>query len=334
MPVNTPNYRTSIAPMLDLTDRHFRYMARQISRHTRLYSEMIHCNALIHGNRHAFLQHHCEENPLVLQLGGSRPQDLAHAAKIGADFAYDEINLNCGCPSPRVQKGAFGACLMKESNLLVDCLNAMQEAVDIPVSVKHRIGIDHIEEYDFVRDFVGTLSEKTACTIFIVHARNAWLKGLSPKENRQIPPLKYADVYRLKEDFPHLTIVINGGIDNNEAIHQHLSHVDGVMLGREAYYHPWTMREWDKLFYGEQRTPINLDTLIDRLYHYIQQRLEENKQTTLRHIVRHYLGLYHGQAGAKTWRTFLSDPHRLAENRPELILNAHHVAQMAAEQSN
>lgn len=317
--------------MLDLTDRHFRYMARQISRHTRLYSEMIHCNALIHGNRHTFLQHHSEENPLVLQLGGSQPQDLAKAAKIGADFAYDEINLNCGCPSPRVQKGAFGACLMKEANVVIDCINAMQAAVDIPVSIKHRTGIDQIAEYAFVRDFVGTISEKTTCTLFIVHARNAWLQGLSPKENRTIPPLKYADVYRLKNDFPHLSIIINGGIDNNTAIAEHLQHTDGVMVGRAAYENPLIMRQWDALFYGKAPVKINLDTLIENLYHYTQHSLQENKQTTLRHIVRHYLGLYHAQAGAKIWRTHLSNPQRLAENRPELILEAHQAAQKAAQ---
>ena len=325
MPVRQtlPARRLSVAPMLDWTDRHYRYMARQISRHAWLYTEMIHAGAIIHGQAERFLGKDESENPVALQLGGSNPADLAKAAAIAAGWGYDEINLNCGCPSPRVQKGAFGACLMNEVDLVADCLNAMQEAApDCAVTVKHRIGIDRQTEYQTVCDFVGTLADKTACRTYIVHARNAWLEGLSPKENRDVPPLKYDYVYRLKQDFPHLEIIINGGIKTNTEIAEHLQHVDGVMIGREAYHNPMLMQSWDRLFYGERLPETDFNTLIHTLYRYMQRSLAADPGLTIRHMLRHYLGLLHGRNNARVWRQMLSDATLLQSNRPELILEA------------
>ena len=325
MPVRQtlPARRLSVAPMLDWTDRHYRYMARQISRHAWLYSELIHAGAVIHGQAERFLGKDESENPVALQLGGSNPADLAKAAAIAAGWGYDEINLNCGCPSPRVQKGAFGACLMNEVDLVADCLNAMQEAApDCAITVKHRIGIDRQTEYQTVCDFVGTLADKTACRTYIVHARNAWLEGLSPKENRDVPPLKYDYVYRLKQDFPQLEIIINGGIKTNTEIAEHLQHVDGVMIGREAYHNPMLMQSWDRLFYGERLPETDFDTLIPALYRYMQHSLAADSGLTIRHMLRHYLGLLHGRNHARVWRQMLSDATLLQSNRPELILEA------------
>ena len=318
-----PPRRLSVAPMLDWTDRHYRFMARQISRHTWLYTEMINAGAIIYGDPARFLLKDECENPVALQLGGSEPQALAEAAKKAAAWDYDEINLNCGCPSPRVQKGAFGACLMNEVDLVADCLNAMQEAApECAVTVKHRIGVDKQTDYQIVADFVGTLREKTACRTFIVHARNAWLDGLSPKENREIPPLKYDYVYRLKQEFADLEIIINGGIKTNEEIAEHLNHVDGVMIGRECYHNPMIMREWDQLFYGDSQAPIEYEMLVARLQDYAAAQLAAGRGTILRHMARHYLGLMHGLKGARQWRRMLSDAELLKSNRPELIAEA------------
>ncbi|MDO1510231.1 MULTISPECIES: tRNA dihydrouridine(20/20a) synthase DusA [unclassified Neisseria] len=317
-----PPRRLSTAPMLDWSDRHYRYMARQISRYTWLYSEMINAGAIIYGDKDRFLMCNECENPVALQLGGSEPSDLARAAKAAEEYGYDEVNLNCGCPSPRVQKGAFGACLMNEVGLVADCLKAMQDAVQIDVTVKHRIGVDRQTEYGVVQDFVGTLAAKTSCKTFIVHARNAWLDGLSPKENREVPPLKYDYVYRLKQDFPELEIIINGGITRNDEIAVHLEYVDGVMVGREAYHNPMVMREWDRLFYGGMENPIEYADLVERLFHYSKQQIQAGRGTILRHMVRHYLGLMHGLKGARTWRRMLSDAVLLKDNNGELILDA------------
>lgn len=314
--------RLSVAPMLDWTDTHYRYLARQITRHTWLYSEMINAGAIIHGDKNRFLTFNEGEQPLALQLGGSEPAALAGAAKAGEAYGYNEINLNCGCPSPRVQKGAFGACLMNEPQLVADCIKAMQDAVQIPVTVKHRIGTDHQTEYAAVRDFVGVLSLQTACTTFIVHARNAWLNGLSPKENREVPPLKYEYVYRLKRDFPDLEIIINGGITTNEAVAEHLKHVDGVMVGREAYHNPMIMREWDRLFYGSSEAPVEYAELVEKLFRYSRARIEAGGGASLRHTVRHYLGLMHGLNKARVWRRMLSDAALLKHNNAALILEA------------
>ena len=319
----TPSRRLSVAPMLDWTDRHYRYMARQISQHTWLYTEMIHASAIIYGDEARFLDKNECEHPIALQLGGSDPTQLAQAAKKVAQFDYDEINLNCGCPSPRVQKGAFGACLMNHVSLVADCLNAMQNAApDCVVTIKHRIGIDKQTDYQILADFVGTLRDKTSCRTFIVHARNAWLEGLSPKENRDIPPLKYDYVYRLKREFPNLEIIINGGIQTNAAIAEHLNHVDGVMVGREAYHNPMIMRDWDNLFYGKHKMAISHEQLVHCLMVYAQQQLQKQNGTILRHMTRHYLGLMHGLNGAKVWRRILSDASLLQDNNPTLLLQA------------
>lgn len=235
--------------MLDWTDRHCRSFHRTLTRNTWLYTEMITTGALLFGDAQRHLAFTPSESPIALQLGGSERDDLARAAKLGEQWGYDEINLNCGCPSERVQRGAFGACLMNEPQLVADCVKAMRDAVAVPVTVKHRIGVDAVEDYAFVRDFVGTVAE-AGCETFVVHARNAILKGLSPKENREIPPLKYDYAYRLKRDFPSLEIVINGGITTLDEVAQHLEHVDGVMLGREAYHNPYVLAEVDARFYG------------------------------------------------------------------------------------
>ncbi|HGH6599256.1 TPA: tRNA dihydrouridine(20/20a) synthase DusA [Neisseria meningitidis] len=314
--------RLCVAPMLDWTDRHYRYMVRQITRNAWLYSEMVNAGAIVYGDKDRFLMFNEGEQPVALQLGGSDPSDLAKAAKAAEAYGYNEVNLNCGCPSPRVQKGSFGACLMNEVGLVADCLNAMQDAVGITVTVKHRIGVDRQTEYQTVADFVGTLRDKTACKTFIVHARNAWLDGLSPKENRDVPPLKYDYVYRLKQEFPGLEIIINGGITTNEAIAGHLQHVDGVMVGREAYHNPMVMREWDRLFYGDTANPIGYADLVQRLYTYSQAQIQAGRGTILRHIVRHSLGLMHGLKGARTWRRMLSDATLLKDNDGSLILEA------------
>ena len=317
-----PPRRLSVAPMLDWTDRHFRYMARQITENAWLYSEMINAGAIIYGDKDRFLMFNEGEQPVALQLGGSEPADLAKAAKAAEEYGYNEINLNCGCPSPRVQKGAFGACLMNEVGLVADCLNAMQDAVDIPVTVKHRIGVDRQTEYGVAAEFVGTLYEKTVCRTFIVHARNAWLDGLSPKENREVPPLKYDYVYRLKQDFPELEIIINGGITTNGQISEHLKHVDGVMVGREAYHNPMIMRDWDRLFYGESSPPVEYADLVRKLYEYSRAQIQAGRGTILRHIVRHSLGLMHELKNARTWRRMLSDAALLKDNDGSLILDA------------
>ncbi len=290
--------------MLDWTDRHYRYFARQITRHSWLYTEMVTTGALLHGDVERHLRFDEAEHPLALQLGGSEPAELAACAKLAQQWGYDEVNLNVGCPSERVQKGAFGACLMAEPQLVFDCVKAMRDAVDIDVTVKHRIGIDQIEHYDYLREFVDTVAE-AGCRTFIVHARNAILKGLSPKENREIPPLKYDYVYRLKRERPDLEILINGGVKTNAEIAEHLKHVDGVMVGREAYHNPWLMAEWDALFYGDQTARPERAAVVEAMMPYVTARLGDG--SNVRHIARHILGLFQGLPGARNWRRMLSD---------------------------
>ncbi len=316
---NKGKRRLSVAPMLDWTDRHYRFFARQLTRHAYLYSEMVTTGALLFGNTGRFLAFNPQEHPVALQLGGSSSVDLAKCARLAQSYGYDEVNLNCGCPSPRVQKGAFGACLMHETALVVDCLNAMQDACSIDVTIKHRIGIDKHEDYDFVRDFVGKIAHKTQCQTFIVHARNAWLEGLSPKENRDIPPLRYEYVYRLKQDFPDLEIILNGGVKTNEEIETHLAHVDGVMIGREAYHNPYLMSNWDSLFYQDEHPIPTREQIVAQLMHYCQNQLNKGQGTTMRHMTRHFLGLMQGQAGAKIWRRMLSDNKILQEADAQLL---------------
>lgn len=315
-----PSRRLSIAPMLDWTDRHYRYFARQITHHAWVYSEMVTTGALLYGQAERFLAFDETEHPIALQLGGSEPEALAKCTKLALDYGYDEVNLNCGCPSPRVQKGAFGACLMSEVALVADCLKAMQDAVAIDVTIKHRIGVDKQESYQVVRDFVGTLSMSTQCKTFIVHARNAWLDGLSPKENREVPPLKYDYVYQLKKDFPDLEIIINGGIKTNDEIATHLKYVDGVMIGREAYHNPYLMADWDALFYKDEHPVLTREDIVKQLLIYCKTQLNSGKGTTMRHMVKHYLGLMQGQIGARAWRRMLSDAKELNGADETLLL--------------
>ena len=294
--------------MLDWTDRHCRFFHRLLTRHALLYTEMVTTGALLHGDVPRHLRFNVEEHAVALQLGGSDTAELAACARLGQDWGYDEINLNCGCPSERVQRGAFGACLMNEASLVADCVKAMLDVVSIPVTVKHRIGIDRIESYDFVRDFVGTLSE-AGCQVFIVHARNAWLKGLSPKENREVPPLRYDLVHQLKTDFPQLTICLNGGVTTSAQVAEQLERVDGVMLGREAYHNPWWLSEWDAAFFGEQPGELTRELVEEQMVAYMEREAAEHG-TSWYSIARHMLGLRHGLPGARKWRQVWSD-HRL-----------------------
>jgi tRNA-dihydrouridine synthase A len=296
--------------MMHWTDRHCRYFHRLLTRHTRLYTEMVTTGALLHGDVPRHLRFDAAEHPVALQLGGSEPADLARAARLGQDWGYDEINLNCGCPSERVQRGAFGACLMREPQLVADGVRAMVDAVHIPVTVKHRIGIDRIEDYGFVRDFVGTVAD-AGCRVFIAHARNAWLKGLSPKENREIPPLRYEVVARLKQDFPHLTLVVNGGLKTNADIGAQLQHVDGVMVGREAYHNPWLLATWDSAFFGGPDPAHSREAVEQAMVDYMEREARKHG-THWQAIARHMLGLRNGLPGARHWRQVWSD-HRLKD---------------------
>ena len=302
--VSTRTVVFSIAPMLDWTDRHCRYFHRLLSERTQLYTEMVTTGAIIHG-KGDYLAYNEEEHPLVLQLGGSNPADLAQCAKLAAERGYDEINLNVGCPSDRVQNGRFGACLMGEADLVAQCVSAMREVADIPVSVKTRIGIDDQDSYEFLTDFIRTVSEKSGCKDFTIHARKAWLSGLSPKENREIPPLDYPRVYQLKKDFPHLTMGINGGVKTMEEIEAHLQYMDGVMVGREAYQNPYLLAEVDQRLYGSDKPVKKRREIVEAMYPYIERELA--KGTYLNHISRHMLGLFQNMPGARQWRRHISE---------------------------
>jgi tRNA-dihydrouridine synthase A len=328
---NLPARRLSVAPMMDWTDRHCRMFHRQITRHTWLYTEMVTTGALMHGDVARHLNFNSEEHPVALQLGGSDPVDLAKSARLGEQWGYDEINLNCGCPSERVQKGAFGACLMAEPQLVADCVKAMRDAVAIDVTVKHRIGIDDVVSYDFVRDFVGVIAD-AGCKTFIVHARNAILKGLSPKENREIPPLKPEYAYRLKQDFPHLEIIINGGVKTLEEIDRHLEQVDGVMLGREAYHNPWLMAAFDARYYDDAAASRTRMEVLEAMLPYICEQLRQYGQYGLKlnSITRHMLGLLAGIPGARAFRQTLSDSRKLAAGDPQLLMEAFAKTQAVA----
>ncbi len=298
------NNPLSIAPMMDRTDRHYRYFMRQITSHTLLYTEMITTQAIIHGDRHKLLDFSMEEKPLVLQLGGDNPQHLAQCAKIAQDWGYDAVNINVGCPSNRVQSGNFGACLMAQPELVAAAVTAMQKVVSIPVTVKHRIGIDDRDRYEDMYEFVRIVSE-AGCKSFSVHARKAWLQGLSPKENRNIPPLRYEDVYRLKQDFPHLFIEINGGITTTEQIQYHLQSVDAVMIGRAAYDRPYLFATVDRDIYGES-TPIpTRHQIVEAMLPYIEYWVKNGVR--LNSISRHMLQLFAGQAGTKAWKRYISE---------------------------
>jgi len=305
--------------MMDWTDRHCRYFLRLVSPRARLYTEMITTGALMFGNVPRHLDFDPAEHPVALQLGGSDPQALAHCARLGEAWGYDEINLNVGCPSERVQTGSFGACLMAEPVLVADCVAAMRDAVALPVTVKHRIGIDAVEGYGFVRDFVGAVAGAGA-SAFLVHARNAILKGLTPKENREVPPLKYEYVHRLKRDFPTLAIVINGGIASREAIAGQIAVVDGVMLGRAAYHNPYLLAEAQAYCFPDAAPARTRAEIVAELVPYAKSQLAAG--VPLRAIAQHVLGLYHGRSGVRAWRRMLSDAALLKSSGPELFLSA------------
>jgi tRNA-dihydrouridine synthase A len=312
-------WRLSVAPMMDWTDRHCRYFHRLITRHALLYTEMVTTGALLHGDQPRHLDFNTEEHPVALQLGGSEPADLATCAKLAERWGYDEVNLNCGCPSERVQKGAFGACLMAEPQLVADCVKAMRDATTLPVTVKHRIGIDRNESYDFVRDFVGTVAA-AGCEVFIVHARNAWLQGLSPKENREIPPLRYELVAQLKREFPQLTIAVNGGVKTPDQIATQLAVLDGVMIGREAYHEPWSLVQWDSRFFGQPdpapNSTLGREQVEDQWLAYLERVHADGRPWS--YAMRHALGLWNGTPGARRWRQVWSD-HRLKTLPPREV---------------
>jgi tRNA-dihydrouridine synthase A len=313
------SHRLCAAPMMDWTDRHCRYFLRQCAPHARLYTEMITTGALLHGDVARHLDFDAAEHPVAAQLGGSEPDELAACARMVEAAGYDEVNLNIGCPSERVRRGAFGACLMAEPQLVADCVHAMSEAVSIPVTVKHRIGIDRVESYDFVASFVSIVAS-AGCTTFIVHARNAVLKGLSPKENREIPPLRYEVVHRLKRDFPALVFVINGGLADWAEIEAQLAAVGGVMLGRAAYHQPWLLAEADARIYADGALPRTRAEVAQAMAAYAARQVAAG--TALRQITRHMLGLYHHAPRARLWRRILSDSARLARNDSALIVEA------------
>ncbi len=290
--------------MLDWTDRHDRFFLRLISKHALLFTEMVTTHAIIHGDRDYLLGFSEQEHPVALQLGGSDPKDLVEAAKIGADYGYDEINLNVGCPSDRVQSGRFGACLMKEPQLVAECLHAMQQAVAIPVTVKSRIGIDEMDSWEFFYDFVAA-QVAAGVQHFYVHARKAWLQGLSPKENRQIPELKYDVVYRIKQEFPDCFFYLNGGITEHEAVQEHLKLVDGVMIGREAYQNPYWLASVDKDYYQDDTTPLTREQVVEQMLPYIEQHIAKGGK--LNNVSKHMLGLFQGLPGARKWRRYLSE---------------------------
>jgi tRNA-dihydrouridine synthase A len=308
-----------VAPMMDWTDRNCRYFHRQLSRHTLLYTEMLTTGAVLHGDRERLLGYEAAEHPVALQLGGSEPAALAEAARIGQEWGYDEINLNCGCPSDRVQSGRFGACLMAEPDLVARLVGAMREAVSIPVTVKSRIAIDELEEWPTLVDFVRKVSA-AGCTRFIVHARKAWLQGLSPKENRDVPPLRYELVYRLKSEFPHLDISINGGIKTLDAAAEHLKQVDGVMIGRAAYESPYLLAEADRRFFGGTEAPPERHAVVEAMLPYIERRMAQG--APLGSITRHMLGLFQGLPGARAWRRHLSENAHKHGAGPDVVVAA------------
>ena len=301
----SPERRFSIAPMMDCSDRHARYFLRLFSRRMLLYTEMITAAAILHGDREHLLGFNHEEHPLAVQLGGSDPEQLYRAAQICAEFHYDEINLNCGCPSDRVQSGMFGACLMQDPGLVAECVSALKSASDLPVTVKHRTGIDQQDDYDCFARFAAAQLDAGAAAL-IVHARNAWLQGLNPKQNREIPPLKYDWVYRLKRDFADCEIIINGGINSLDASLEHLQQVDGVMLGREPYKNPYMLHNVDPVIFGDAQLEVpDRIAMLQSMYPYIEQQLEQGLPLT--RVVRHLVGLFHGEPNGRRWRRYLSE---------------------------
>ncbi|MBO0613094.1 MAG: tRNA dihydrouridine(20/20a) synthase DusA [Pseudomonadota bacterium] len=317
--MNKLNRKFTVAPMLDWTDRHCRYFHRLLSKQAVLYTEMVTTGALLHGDPERHLRFNPAEHPVALQLGGSDPQEMAECARLAESYGYDEVNINVGCPSERVQKGAFGACLMAEPQLIADCVAAMRAAVTIPVTVKNRIGIDDQDDYGGLHQFISTVSQ-AGCETFIIHARKAWLQGLSPKENRDIPPLRYELVYQIKQEFPQLEIIINGGITTLEQCQQHLQHVDGVMVGREAYHNPWLLAQVDPLIYGIDAPFLDRKAVLEAFLDYVQA--QQAAGVALNHLSRHILGLFQGMPGARGFRRLISENAHKADAGIELLREA------------
>lgn len=330
-PVKSINRRFSTAPMMDWSNKHCRYFWRLLTKESLLYTEMVTTGAVIHGDRQRFLDYNDIEHPLALQLGGSDPKQLAQCARYAQEWGYDEVNLNVGCPSDRVQNNRIGACLMDSPDLVADCIKAMQDACDIDVTIKHRIGIDDLDSYEHLHHFVKTVAA-TGCKTFIVHARKAILSGLSPKENREIPPLQYPLVYRLKHDFPELEIIINGGIQTHADIALHLEQVDGVMLGREAYHNPSILLDADRLYFNGSEPIRDKKELVRGLYPYIEQQLSQG--AVLNHISRHTLGLFNGQPGARQYRRYLSENAFRKTSGVEVLEKALSVIQDTPEKAD
>lgn len=318
--------RLCVAPMMQWTDRWCRRFHRQLTRRALLYTEMVTTGAILYGQRERFLAFDPVEKPLALQLGGADPKALAECAAIAEEWGYDEVNLNVGCPSDRVQNGRFGACLMAEPDLVARCLQEMQAATRLPVTVKHRIGIDEQESYEALKDFVATVAE-AGCRSFIVHARKAWLKGLSPKENREIPPLRHAMVHRLKQDFPQLEIIINGGLTSLEAAAVHLEKVDGVMLGRAAYQDPWILAEVDSRLFGQADPVQSREEAVEKLLPWVREA--QGQGLPVKVVTRHILGLFNGLPGARAWRRHLSEKAVLPGAGPEILEEALALVQAA-----
>lgn len=309
----------SVAPMMDWTDRHCRYFHRLIAPSVTLYTEMVTTGALLHGDAQRFLRFDVLEHPVVLQLGGSDPAALAQSAKLGEEAGYDQINLNCGCPSDRVQSGAFGAVLMKNPALVRDCIAAMREAVDIPVTVKCRIGVDDCEDESFLTEFIGTVAEG-GCELFIIHARKAWLKGLSPKENREIPPLDYDLVQQIVTQFPNIEFHLNGGLRNLDQLIEQNEFFKGLMIGREAYQHPWSLRVFEEHFYASEHL-LDRREVVAKMIEYIKEQ-KEKYDTPMKSITRHMTGLFQGEKGARRWRQMISVEAHKPETKPEFLLEA------------
>ena len=320
----TNHWKFSIAPMMGRSDRHCRYFWRLLSSEARLYTEMITTGALIHGNSARLLKRNASDQPISLQLGGSNPKDLAKCSKLAEQKGFDEVNLNCGCPSNRVQSGEFGASLMLRPDRVVDCIDSMRTACSIPVTIKHRLGVDDMDSYEELENFVGLVSS-AGCEVFIIHARKAWLSGLSPRENREIPPLNYPWIYRLKKEFPSLTIVLNGGITSMSEINTHLTHIDGVMLGRKAYEDPWFLAKVDSLLFKKTSSTKTRIEIIEKMIPYIKEEVSSGEK--LNHITRHLVGLYKGEPGGRKFRRYLADYAHSKDADYKTLVEASVIAQ-------
>jgi tRNA-dihydrouridine synthase A len=322
LPASTILHPISVAPMMQRTDRHFRFMMRAISGYTLLWTEMVTARAILNGDREHLLGYDASEHPLVLQTGGDDPEELARVARFAQQWGYDEINLNVGCPSERVKSGNFGACLMLDPERVAACAEAMTQACTIPVTVKHRIGVDDHDTFEHMLHFVEIVAKTGACQRFTVHARKAWLKGLSPKENRNIPPLRYEEVYRLKSIHPELQVEINGGVKTIDEVEAHLQHVDAVMLGRAAYDTPFMFHDVDQRIYGATTAPVTREQVVAAMLPYIEERLSSDPFCKLHHITRHITSLYAGQRGARIWRRYISENHIQKGAGPEVLEEA------------